>query len=57
MRRNRISGEAYDINKLTIYIAQKSEMESRVELITKSRWQASRNVAPARYSRTHRWTG
>ena len=31
MRRNRISGEAYDINKLTIYIAQKSEMESRVE--------------------------
>jgi len=37
-KKKRISGEAYDINKQTIYIVPKSKIESRVHYMPEPAW-------------------
>ena len=38
VKEKRISGEAYDINKQTIYIVPKSKIESRVHYMPEPAW-------------------
>ena len=38
MKKKRISGKAYDINKQTIYIAPKSKIESRAHYAPEPTW-------------------
>jgi len=41
MKKKRITEEAYDINKQTIYIVPKSKIESRVHYAPEPTWRAN----------------